>query len=183
MKAVHFFKMYGTTCPVVQLHIPEELNCQNITSIVHCLSLLSIVLCGRKHVIKCWLVNTVTCCYALLQFINMFWLCCIDVIHCCLQNQKSQGVYSRNLQARVPLAVPSSLSLLILHYISCLLNYNANQTRRFTKILESKFMNKIVYSPSDYWMQGNFVWYFLGRWGVVIWDVGYRSSFREVVTV
>jgi len=56
---------------------------------------------------KCWLVSTVTCCYTQLQFIKMFCLCSINMIHYCLQNQKSQGVFSGNLQVRVPLVIPT----------------------------------------------------------------------------
>ena len=39
------------TCPVAQLHIPEELYCQIEVSVLHCANLLSIILCGEKHVL------------------------------------------------------------------------------------------------------------------------------------
>lgn len=114
LKALKFFKMSGMTCPVAQLHIPEELNYQNEISVLHCVSLLSIFLCGRKHVFKCWLFSTVACCYTQLHFVKVFCLCSIKMIRYCLQNQKSEGVFLGNLQVRVPLDIPPTTSVFVM---------------------------------------------------------------------
>lgn len=39
------------TCPVAQLHIPEELTYQSEITVLLCISLLSIILCGGKQVL------------------------------------------------------------------------------------------------------------------------------------
>ena len=127
MKALKFFKMSGMTRSVAQPHIPEELNYQNVISVLQCVGLLSI-LWGRKHVIKCWLVSIVTCCYTQLQFIKVF---CLS-----LQNQTSWGVCSGSLQVRVLLIIPPFP--LHLPCVSCFLNHNADPTLRCTMILEGK---------------------------------------------